>query len=123
MNMQLLKPIEAVLVHVANVEEALAWYQHAFPEAIRSRLQNTDFEFLSLGGVHLEFVLSDKKVTSGPYGTVVYWHVNHFEAVLHHMQSIGAKLYRGPIQIEEGKSMCQVQDPWDNCIGLRGLTK
>lgn len=32
-----------------------------------------------------------------------------------------AALYRGPIGIEAGQRMCQVRDPWDNCIGLRGV--
>lgn len=114
------KPIAAVMVHVPQVEAALAWYQRAFPEAVRSRIESTNLEFLSIGGIQLELVPSDEKVSSGTCGSVVYWQVPAFEATLSHMQSIGAKLYRGPMQIEGGFSMCQVQDPWGNCIGLRG---
>ncbi len=113
-------PITAVMVHVPHVEAAIAWYQRAFPEAIRSHVEASNFEFLSIGGIQLELVPSDEKVSSGACGSVVYWQVPAFEPALAHMQSIGAKLYRGPKQIEAGISMCQVQDPWGNCIGLRG---
>jgi len=112
--------ITAVMIHVGNVAEAFAWYTRAFPSAVRSRVADPEFEFLLVGDVRLEFVPSDAKVSSGPAGSVVYWQVPDFEAALAHLQGIGANLYRGPMQIEAGQRMCQVQDPWGNCIGLRG---
>ncbi|MGY4827294.1 VOC family protein [Sphaerotilaceae bacterium SBD11-9] len=113
-------PIAAVMVHVASLAEALAWYERAFPHARRQRVSHPAFEFLVVGDVQLEFVLADHKVSAGAAGTVVYWAVPEFEAALAHFQRIGARLYRGPMQIEGGQAMCQVQDPWGNCIGLRG---
>ncbi len=112
--------VAAVMVHVGNVDEAFAWYERAFPEAVRKRVANPEFEFLSLGSVSLELVPSDVKVSSGASGSVVYWQVRDFETSLEHFQAIGAHLYRGPMLIEDGQAMCQVQDPWGNCIGLRG---
>lgn len=41
-------------------------------------------------------------------------------AALAHGERLGAVRYRGPMQIEPGVWMCQVQDPWGNCLGLRG---
>lgn len=108
------------MVHVASVPDAIAWYQRAFPSAIPERLLSPEFEFLVLGDVRLEFVPADEKVGSGPSGTVVYWQVPAFDAALKHLQQVGARLYRGPMQIEGGQIICQVQDPWGNCIGLRG---
>ena len=61
-------PIAAVLVHVGDVEAGLAWYQRAFPEAVRTRLDEFDFEFLQLGCVCLEIVPADAQVGSGPFG-------------------------------------------------------
>jgi predicted enzyme related to lactoylglutathione lyase len=112
--------IAAVMVHVSNVAEALVWYNLAFRGSSRHRVGTPEHEVLQVGEVLLEFVPSDSKVSSGPSGSVVYWNVAQFEEALSHFQSVGAKLYRGPMQIEEGQSMCQVQDPWFNCIGLRG---
>lgn len=113
-------PIAAVLIHVANVTEGLDWYGRAFPAAVRTRIDDPEFEFLLLDGIQIELVSADEQVASGPAGSVVYWHVANFELALAHFKGLGATLYRGPLKIENGWSMCQVRDPWGNCIGLRG---
>lgn len=112
--------ITGVMVHVGNVEQGLAWYAQAFPLATREKLANSDFEFLRLGSFLIEIVSSDHKVSSGPSGSVVYWQVNCLEAEVKRLAGLGAKLYRGPLQTESNWWMCQMQDPWGNCIGLRG---
>ena len=112
--------IVAVMVHVAEVEAGLRWYQQAFPSAKRKSVSEPPFEYLDVDSVRIEIVAADDKVASGAAGSVVYWHVDDFDFALSHMQSIGATLYRGPLSIEGGKRMCQVRDPWGNCIGLRG---
>ena len=88
--------------------------------AVRSRIAEPEFEYLLVGSTRIEVVPSDSKVSSGPSGSVVYWRVAQFEEALAHFQGIGATLYRGPMRIEGGELMCQVQDPWGNCVGLRG---
>ncbi|MGL4574343.1 MAG: VOC family protein [Burkholderiaceae bacterium] len=114
-------PIAGVMVHVPDVPAAFAWYQRAFPHAIvRHITAPIDFTYLDVDGVQLEIVPADEKVASGAAGTLVDWYVPDFEAALAHMQSIGATLYRGPGDIENGKRMCKLRDPWGNCIGLRG---
>ena len=113
-------PIFAVMVHVADVEAGLVWYQKAFPSSLRKSIPQQFFEYLDVDGISIEIVLADEKVSSGAAGSVVYWQVEDFDAALQHMQSIGATLYRGPLKIENGKRMCQVRDPWGNCMGLRG---
>jgi predicted enzyme related to lactoylglutathione lyase len=116
------RPILAVMIHVADVEAALDWYQQALAGSTRQRLPppHDDTVVLDLGGVMVELVPADEKVGSGAAGSVVYWHAVEFEAMLQHLLSLGATLYRGPMQIEHGMKMCQVRDPWGNCIGLRG---
>jgi predicted enzyme related to lactoylglutathione lyase len=113
-------PIAAVMVHVANVEQALSWYEQAFPGASRRVAPGTSFEFLQVGNVQLELVPSDEKGRSGAAGSVVYWNVAALKESIAHFASLGAQVYRGPMQIEAKLGMCQVRDPWGNCIGLRG---
>jgi predicted enzyme related to lactoylglutathione lyase len=112
--------IAAVLIHVADVQAGLSWYEQAFPCAERKRLDTVDFEYLAIGSIKLELVAADGKVASGAAGSVVYWRVADFDVALKHLQGVGAVLYRGPMEIENGQRMCQVRDPWGNCIGLRG---
>lgn len=115
--------ISAVMVHVSRPEDAFVWYEKAFSNAIRHRIESQDFEYLQVGGVHIEIVQADEKLSSGPSGTVVYWEVDNVALSLARLIAIGATLYRGPMQIEDHRSMCQVQDPWGNCIGLTGPSK
>ena len=65
--------IAAVMIHVPNTSEAMAWYERVFPDAQRSSTDEEEFEFLLVGEVRLELVLADQKVSSGPSGSVVYW--------------------------------------------------
>lgn len=113
-------PIAAIMVHVPNVAEGLDWYEKAFPDSVRTRIESPDFEFLLVNGVRIEVVPADEKVGAGPAGSVVYWSVANLRQALVHFNFLGGALYRGPMKIEEGLSMCQVRDPWGNCIGLRG---
>ena len=116
----LAEKLVAVMVHVPDPRAGLAWYQAAFPDARRARAKEGEFEFLVLGEVQIEVVASDEKVKSGPCGTVVYWSVPNLDEALSSLHVNGATLYRGSMNIEDGLRMCQVQDPWGNCIGLRG---
>jgi len=112
--------IAAVLVHVSDVEEAIEWYRKAFPQAVLKHLEAYDFSYLQIGDVDLEIVPADEKVSSGAAGSVVYWHVDNFDESVANLIAIGGTLYRGPLAIQDNMRMCQVKDPWGNCIGLRG---
>jgi predicted enzyme related to lactoylglutathione lyase len=111
--------IVALMIHVPSPSDALAWYRRAFPGAEQVNLIG-GLHALRIGEVQLEFVPADDKVTSGAAGTVAYWHVPEFNAALSALLSVGASLYRGPLDIQDGLAMCQVRDPWGNCIGIRG---
>jgi predicted enzyme related to lactoylglutathione lyase len=112
--------IASVMVHVAEVEAGIAWYERAFTAGRRESTGNLGFARLAIGEAFIEIVPADSKVSSGAAGSVVYWRVAQFESALSHLQGEGATLYRGPMSVENGERMCQVQDPWGNCIGLRG---
>ena len=117
-------PILAVLVHVPDVERGTDWYAQALPGAVRKKhVEPTPIEYLQIGAIMVEIVPADAKVSNAPAGSVVYWHTEDFDASLSHLLSLGATLYRGPLSIEYGQGMCQVQDPWGNCIGLRGALR
>ncbi|WP_394142508.1 glyoxalase/bleomycin resistance/dioxygenase family protein [Vibrio chagasii] len=112
----------AVLIHVPDVAKGLEWYKKAFPDAVSVHHPLFNFTILDLNGFSLEIVQADEKVCSGKRGTVLYWSVASLPAALAHFETLGAHLYRGPIDIENGLSMCQVEDPFGNLIGIRGAT-
>nr|WP_237724421.1 glyoxalase/bleomycin resistance/dioxygenase family protein [Vibrio fluvialis] len=100
----------------------MAWYQKAFPQAMPVFLHEFDFTILDMQGFSIEIVQADEKVSTGKSGSVLYWRVSDFEETLAHFLSLGAKLYRGPLNIESGMVMCQVEDSFGNLIGLRGMS-
>ncbi|MGF6874989.1 VOC family protein [Paraburkholderia sp. MM5477-R1] len=110
----------AVLVYVPDVPAALDWYQSAFRGAERRFLAEFNLTYLKFNGIRLEIVPADAKLSAGSAGTVVYWTVDDFDESLKHFLNIGATLYRGPGQVEDGKRMCMLRDPWENCVGLYG---
>ena len=68
--------IAAVMVHVADVEAGIAWYERAFPTARREQVGDPPFERLAVGSASIEIVRADAKVSSGAAGSVVTgaWH-------------------------------------------------
>ena len=114
--------IRAIMIHAPDTAAAMVWYARAFPRAEQKRIvwHGGEFECLEIDGVQIEIHPADEKVTAGAAGSVVYWATDDFDATLAHLQALGATLYRGPGVIENNKRMCQVRDPWGNCIGLRG---
>ena len=114
-------PILAVLVHVPDVAAGLIWYGKAFPESTRKTIAQPQLlHYLDIGGVMLEIVPADEKVTNSAAGSVVYRHTPDFAATLAHFMGVGATLSRGPLDAEYGQQMCQVLDLWGNCIGIKG---
>jgi predicted enzyme related to lactoylglutathione lyase len=113
----------ALLVYVPDILAGLAWYQQAFPQAVPRYYPEFDFTVLDINGFSLEVVQADNKVGSGKKGVVLYWHSDDWDATLKRLIELGASLYRGPMAIENGLSMCQLEDPFGNLIGLRGRPK
>ena len=114
-----MKPV-SVLIHVVDVDQGFDWYKKAFPNAKERYLEAFDMRLLDISGFMIEIVKADAKVGSGKAGSVLYWPVSSVNDALEHFESLGAKLYRGPMAIEEGLRMCQIEDPFGNLIGLRG---
>ena len=79
-----------------------------------------DWECIAVDGVQIEVVPADEKVPAGAAGTVVYWSTDNFDARRAELEAIGAILYRGPLDIEDGLVMCQFKDPFGNLLGIRG---
>lgn len=114
-----LKPT-AILIHVPDVSMGLDWYQRAFSNAVAQYLPDFDFTLLHINDFTLEIVQADEKVGAGKKGTVLYWAVESLDEAIAHLTHLGAKLYRGPMLIDNDLRMCQLSDPFGNLIGLKG---
>jgi predicted enzyme related to lactoylglutathione lyase len=106
------------MVHVPDWRTGLAWYARVFPEGVLS--EEAGFGRIMVRGVAIEIVPADDKVPAGAAGSIIYWRVDELNGALARFLTAGAVLYRGPMAIGAGQAMCQVKDPWGNCVGLRG---
>lgn len=62
----------------------------------------------------------DEKSPFSKGGQVAYWRVHELESGITHFVSQGAKVYRGPLDIENDEAICQIEDPFGNIFGLIG---
>ena len=110
----------AVLIHVPDVDSALNWYQLAFEELILDSHESGQLALLHVNDFSVEIVKADDKVATGKCGSVLYWSISNYDSTITKLIGIGAKLHRGPMAIENGTTMCQIEDPFGNLIGLLG---
>jgi len=111
--------IDGVMLIVEEPAAAREWYVGLF-DTEPSYLEEFDFWYLDVGGFVIEFLQADPKSQPGVNGQVCYWLVESFNSFVERAVSLGAILYRGPIEIDRGLRMAQLQDPFGNVIGIRG---
>lgn len=113
--------VHSVMFFVPDVEKACVWYSRLL--ALEPIYLVEGFPVLRIGGVELCFHKADSKVSSGRAGAVTYWRVASFDQAMANAESMGGSVYRGPLEIEDGNSICQILDPFGNLFGLTGPSK
>lgn len=113
------KYVAEIMYFVSDRRAAAEWYSNLFGIEI-TYLENPDHYFIQVGKQEVWFHQADSKVPSGAAGHVAYWQVTDFDRVLERATQLGAKLYRGPLDRQDGTYMCQVKDLDGNLIGLIG---
>ena len=111
--------IDGVMLVAEEPAAAREWYAELFDTEPRY-LEAFDFWYLDVGGFVVEFLQADTKSQPGVNGQVCYWFVESFDTFVEKATSLGATLYRGPIEIDRGQRMAQLRDPFGNAIGIRG---
>jgi uncharacterized protein len=111
--------VAEIMYFVPDPRTAAEWYSNLFGIKI-TVLDNSDNFFIQVGNQEVWFHQADSKVPSGAAGHVAYWQVDDFDAVLERAMQLGAMLYRGPLDRQDGSYMCQVKDPYGNLIGFIG---
>ena len=106
---------------VADVEAAASWYGKLLEKIVIHVLP--DVPILRLETAEIWFHEADSKVSSGKSGPVTYWLVVDFSGAIRRAEQRGGSVYRGPLEIEKGDSICQIADPFGNLFGLIGKTK
>ncbi len=73
------------------------------------------------GNTYFNFHPADEKSPKSKGGSVSYLHVEDFDSFVDRAKSYKMKIYRGPLEVEEiGRTICQLEDPFGNVIGVEG---
>jgi uncharacterized protein len=108
-----------VMYFVPDRRGAAEWYSKLFDVEI-TYLDNPEYFFIQVGSQQIWFHQEDAKVSSGAAGHIAYWQVDRLAPILEAARKLGASLYRGPLDRQDGSYMCQVKDPYGNLIGFIG---
>ena len=107
---------------VNSISESKAWYT----DFLEMSVYEEDERFVSfkIGASFLNLHLADEKSPVSSGGCVAYWLTEDLQAAIKKAESLGGKVYRGPLDVKEtGRVICQIQDPYGNVFGLESEMK
>jgi len=107
--------VSQVIVFVDDPEAAAAFWAEAL-----GTTRDTRLPLINVRGIELFFHESDPEKSPPGASTVVYWRVDDFDAARQRLLDLGCEAWRGPIDIGEGRRICQLRDPFGVVVGLDG---
>lgn len=109
-----LRDFTQVSVVAKDLEKSIEWYRKALGNDPTIAVKN-HVEFVS-GGQSLYFQGTEGNGTG-------YWKTDSLPQAIRHFESLGAKVYRGPLEIPGQMAVCQIQDPVGGIFGVMGPPK
>jgi predicted enzyme related to lactoylglutathione lyase len=77
-----------------------------------------NFSSFAIGNSFLNLHLADRKSPLTTGGQVAYWSTDNFDGDIERAVHMGAVVWRGPLEFEPGRRICQIKDPFGNVFGL-----
>lgn len=109
------------MVFAERPAEMARWYAEALGLGV-VELMPGGAVIVDVGAVELVFHPAD--AVKNPLGasTVVYWQSADLRADLDRLTGLGASVHRGPLVVADGRSICQLLDPWSYVFGVDGCS-
>ena len=79
-----------------------------------------DFVFFDASGIEFGVHAADHNKNPVGGSPVVYLSVSSVSKTREQLIEHGATAHRGPLVVDEGRSICQLRDPFGNVFGLDG---
>jgi len=115
-----LRFVESVVLFVADIDAAAAWYAEIFGTVVHR--ENSRYAFVRAPGVYIGFHPADEKCPGCVGGTTVYWEVDDLNLAIEFLRQRGAHLHRGPGVTSFGAGAAMLIDPFGCTIGLNAST-
>lgn len=78
------------------------------------------YAWLDLDGLEFGFHPASPKANAHGRSTVPYWSVEDLDTERKHLLEAGCTHHRGPLDVEPGRRICQLIDPFGTVFGLDG---
>lgn len=116
----MLRGIRTVMVFVEDPEAAARWWSDRFDVEARLDVDGDSvYAWLDIAGVELGFHPASARNPRG-LSTVPYWSVDDLDTERGGLLDAGCTHHRGPLEVEPGRRICQLVDPFGTVFGLDG---
>ena len=110
------------MVFAEDTHAAAVWWAAAFGV---NRLDveehpQGDYSSFDVGGVEIGFHTADPAKNPVGGSPVVYWSVRSLSRAREELIGAGATPHRGPLVVDDRRTICQLRDPFGNVFGLDG---
>ena len=112
--------VRSVMYFVEQPAVAAAWWAEFLGVPADHLLRDDSFFYFDVEGVEFGFHLADPELNPQGASSVVYLRVGDHAAAVARSTSHGARLHRGPLDVDEGRVIAQFLDPFGNVFGLDG---
>ena len=117
----MMRGIRTVMVFVDDPEAAARWWSAVFETEVKLDIDGPNvYAWLDIDG--LEFGFHQASPKNNPHGgsTVPYWAVEDLDTERKRLLDAGCTHHRGPLDVEPGRRICQLVDPFGTVFGLDG---
>ncbi|MES2802131.1 MAG: VOC family protein [Bdellovibrionota bacterium] len=112
-----IKEFSTIRIFSDDVQKSRDWYK-AFL-GLEPLEDSENFVSFKIGQTCFDITVPDLKNPLSAGGTVGYWLVDDLDALVQKAESLGGKVYRGPLVVSEiQRTILQIQDPIGNTIGF-----
>lgn len=114
-------PVRAVMIFARYPEASCQWYtEHVMCLSAAAVQTDSGFWFIETGGVEVGFHPADDD--RNPFGASVVPYFRSTGVAEHRSRllQVGATAHRGPLVVDDDRSICQLTDPFGTVFGLDG---
>lgn len=114
--------VRTVMVFADDPSVSAAWWGALLGAPVQTDIRPTGavYAWVDAAGVELGFHPADDQHNPRGGSPVVYWQVDDVDEVRERLLAAGCEHHRGPLDIESGRRIAQLRDPFGTIIDIDG---
>ncbi|MGW8485463.1 VOC family protein [Streptomyces sp. NPDC055886] len=114
--------VRTVMTFAVDPEASARWWGESLDAPVKLDVSDTGavYAWVEIGGVEVGFHPADDERNPRGGSPVVYWGVDDVDQVRERLLAAGCEHHRGPLEIEPGRRIAQLRDPFGTIVGIEG---